>query len=59
MADKIWIVCKLCAGNGTIKDAEFGQPEEIITCPRCNGEKVEVTGVVEGTAEDARGVFGL
>jgi len=60
MADKTWKICILCQGNGEIKEKTvIGQPLNTITCPRCEGEKVEVISIIEATAEDARGMFGL
>jgi len=59
MADKIWIICRLCAGNGVIQRITGMNQTEEIPCPRCNEEKVEFTGVIEGTAADARGAHGM
>ena len=54
--DKTWVKCLVCTGNGTLKDGFTGV---IKTCPRCDGEKVEFTSILEETAEDARKAFGL
>jgi len=59
MADKIWIVCLLCAGNGVIQRITGINQTEEIPCPRCNEEKVEFTGAIEDTAADARGAHGM
>ena len=58
--DKTWVKCFLCVGIGEITQLIPGSDQtEVVTCPRCNGEKVEFTSIIEGTAEDARGMFGL
>jgi hypothetical protein len=60
MANKTWMKCLLCTGNGDITiQATPGDPGGTIVCSRCNGEKVEVVTAIASTEENARIMFGL